>query len=283
DGVHAATFSRLPTSRETLDARGSKRRPGGAWRASSIARATFGLHVRRFPECRCPTVEWETPAALASDRMLNRLYSMYCLSMCGLLSCMSSLHSLMITAGPNCRRSPPVLQDVSRRQTETSTKREGESATRPAVSPNYTDGVRLGCVYSVAGRWRPRRGKVADVSSTREVPEPWSTRMVERGYTRRDGGANISALARKAELAVETVRRVVHGIGTPGPETVAALAELLGADVEDWTGQHVTAGPYVPPPESALLTEPQREALTALIRAIAAGQRQRAGESLDEA
>ncbi len=121
------------------------------------------------------------------------------------------------------------------------------------------------------------------MSSIREVPEPWATRMVERGYTRRDGGANISELARKAGLAVETVRRVVHGIGTPGPETVAALVDKLGADVEDWTGQHVTAGPYVPPSESALLTGPQRDALTDLIRAIAAGQRQRAGDKNVEA
>lgn len=113
--------------------------------------------------------------------------------------------------------------------------------------------------------------------SSNEVPEPWATRMTERGFTRRDGGPNVSALARAMGVSVETARRAVKGIGTPEPETVSALMDQLGSDVQDWTGQTVAAGPYMPPRESALLTGPQRDALTDLIRAIAAGQRQKAG------
>lgn len=120
------------------------------------------------------------------------------------------------------------------------------------------------------------RGKVVDVSRS-EVPEPWASRMTERGYTRRDGGPNISALSRSMDVSVETARRAVKGIGIPEPETVAALVDKLGDDVQDWIGQTVAAGPYEPPSESALLTGPQRDALTDLIRAIAVGQRQKAG------
>lgn len=109
--------------------------------------------------------------------------------------------------------------------------------------------------------------------STEEVPEPWASRMVERGFTRRDGGPNVSALARRIDVAPETARRAVKGIGSPDPDTVRRLVDALGADVQDWLGQRVELGPYEPPAESALLTGPQRDALTRLIRAIAAEQR----------
>lgn len=104
--------------------------------------------------------------------------------------------------------------------------------------------------------------------SNTEVPEPWASRMIDRGFTRRDGGPNVTRLADATGLSIETARRAVKGIGTPNPPTVAALVEALGPDVEAWTGQKVAAGPYVPPAESALLTTRQRKALTELIRAF---------------
>jgi len=89
--------------------------------------------------------------------------------------------------------------------------------------------------------------------ATQQVPEPWASRMIERGLVQRDGRANISALARKAQVAVETARRVLNGTGTPDPETVLRLAEVLGMDIQEWVGQKVDLGPYDPPDEAVLL------------------------------
>ena len=115
--------------------------------------------------------------------------------------------------------------------------------------------------------------------STEEVPEPWASRMIERGVTRQDGRANITRLAKQADLAVETARRAIKGIGEPSPATVAAIAGVLGWDVQNWMGVKIELGPYSPPEESALLTSPQRDALTTLIRAIAAEQRAGVGNA----
>lgn len=104
--------------------------------------------------------------------------------------------------------------------------------------------------------------------SSKEVPDPWASVMRRRGLTRADGVANISALARKAGLATETARRAVHGIGVTRPDTVSALMEVLGPDVQKWLGTHVELGPYEPPSESSMLTSRQRDALTELIRSM---------------
>jgi hypothetical protein len=94
--------------------------------------------------------------------------------------------------------------------------------------------------------------------------------MRQRGFSKgADGTPNISALARAADLAVETARRAIFGLGEATPETITALSRVLGSDVETWLGKSVGLGRYEPPAESAYLTQAQREALDQLIRAIA--------------
>ncbi len=106
-------------------------------------------------------------------------------------------------------------------------------------------------------------------STAGRVPEPWAGRLVAKGFVRADGTPNVSLLARKAGVAVETARRAIHDIGTPSPETVARLMAELGPEIQDWVGQRVDLGPYEPPSEAALLTKRERRALDQLIRAIA--------------
>lgn len=105
------------------------------------------------------------------------------------------------------------------------------------------------------------------------VPEPWASRMVERGLVRADGAPNMSMLARRAGIAVETARRAILGIGRASPDTVARLVEHLGPEAQDWLGQKVDLGPYEPPSEAALLTQRERWVLDQLIRVIAVHHR----------
>lgn len=105
--------------------------------------------------------------------------------------------------------------------------------------------------------------------STQEVPWPWASLMIDRGFVARTGAANISGLARRCDLAVETVRRAIHGVGTPKPETVAALVDVLGPEVEDLLGVSIEMGEYVPPSEAMYLDIDQRKALDQLIRVMA--------------
>lgn len=109
---------------------------------------------------------------------------------------------------------------------------------------------------------------------TRDVPEPWASRMVQRGLTRRDGRPNISALARSAGVAVETARRVVHGVGIADAGTVAALATVLGDDIAgwlDWRAEGLDV--WEPPSESRLLTREEREVLDRLVRLMVIDRR----------
>jgi hypothetical protein len=109
---------------------------------------------------------------------------------------------------------------------------------------------------------------------TRDVPEPWASRMVQRGLTRRDGQPNISALARSAGVAVETARRVVHGVGIADAGTVAALATVLGDDIAgwlDWRAEGLDV--WEPPSESRLLNREEREVLDRLVRLMVMDRR----------
>lgn len=76
--------------------------------------------------------------------------------------------------------------------------------------------------------------------------------------------------------SVETVRRLVWGVGRASPSTVERVAAALKMDVRvvsEWAKQRrESAEPYSPPKEAALLTNRHRAALDELIRAMAAVQ-----------
>lgn len=116
--------------------------------------------------------------------------------------------------------------------------------------------------------------------STAAVPEPWATRMVERGFTDPRYAVetpSMRGLGEATGLHASTISGIIHGRRKPGAETIAALVAALGEDVQEWLGATVELGPYQPPAESALLTASQRDALTTLIRSIAAEQRKDGG------
>jgi hypothetical protein len=115
------------------------------------------------------------------------------------------------------------------------------------------------------------------MAAPQAVPEPWASRMVARGFVRKDGTPNVSVLARRAGVAVETARRAVLGIGHASPETVARLVQQLGPEVRDWLDQEVDLGSYEPPREAARLTQRERRALNQLIRVMAERNRREGG------
>lgn len=116
------------------------------------------------------------------------------------------------------------------------------------------------------------------------IPEPWHTAMVEArmvdpryNYDR----PSLSRLAEEAGVHTTTVSRMVKGTSTTRPEHVAAVAEALRVDVRivsEWVNQDRSeARPYEVPAEVNLLTKRQQEALTELIRSIAATQQGEGG------
>lgn len=115
---------------------------------------------------------------------------------------------------------------------------------------------------------------------TSEVPEPWASAMLRAGFLdgrRSDDAPSISALARAAGPTVETVRRMVHGIGEPQPGNVQAVARALGVPAERVAGwvydaQH-RLHDYEPPGEAALLDDDEREAVNRIIRLMVRGRR----------
>ncbi|WP_447643203.1 helix-turn-helix domain-containing protein [Nocardioides zeae] len=101
-----------------------------------------------------------------------------------------------------------------------------------------------------------------------KVPEPWATRMIERGFTDRrstkSAVASFSALADELGVNTTTVSEAVTGRRTPTAATVTALMGALGDDVAGWLGfEHY--GDWEPPKTAALLTPRQRRALEELI------------------
>lgn len=107
-----------------------------------------------------------------------------------------------------------------------------------------------------------------------KVPEPWASRLVERGFTdRRSANSStpsVGALADALDLNTTTITEAISGKRRPNPTTVAMLMNALGRDVADWLGLDYH-GPWTPPPEAALLTSRQRKALDELIRSMTAG------------
>lgn len=121
----------------------------------------------------------------------------------------------------------------------------------------------------IVGRLTIQAAKVVDVN---KVPEPWATRLIERGYTDRrstkSAVPSAGALADDLGWNTSTVTEAFSGKRRPRPETIAALVEKLGDDVAQWLGaEHFEA--WEPPGESALLSPPQREAIEHLIRVMA--------------
>ena len=99
------------------------------------------------------------------------------------------------------------------------------------------------------------------------VPEPWATRMAQRGLS------SYTRLADASGVAVETVRRAVLGVGVPRPETVRALSVALGDDIQGWIGVHL-GDRYSPPSDADLLDPDERAAVDQMIRLLARGKRQ---------
>lgn len=110
------------------------------------------------------------------------------------------------------------------------------------------------------------------MSARRVVPEPWAAEMVQAGFRHPSTGEpSITALALESGVAVETVRRLVYGMGAPSEGTMRAVAAALDIPVptvRKWAGSpRGESDPYSPPLEADRLNERQRKALDELIRA----------------
>ena len=110
-----------------------------------------------------------------------------------------------------------------------------------------------------------------------QVPEPWATAMIEVGFTDPrydDPRPSMSRLAEAAGVHTTTVSRMVHGLKRPDPANVARVADALRKDVREvskWVRQARTAPvEYTVPSEVNLLTRREQDAISELIRAIAA-------------
>lgn len=112
--------------------------------------------------------------------------------------------------------------------------------------------------------------KVVDVSS-KEVPEPWASRMVERQFTDPRYATDIPSLSRLAEtcgMHTSTISSAIKGTGrTPSAGTVVALTEALGEDVADWLGAPRVKS-WELPAEASLLTDRQQKAVVELIKSM---------------
>lgn len=126
------------------------------------------------------------------------------------------------------------------------------------------------CVYKSVRRGVRVPWKVVDVSS-KEVPEPWASRMVDRGFTDPRYSTDIPSLSRLAEacgMHTSTISSAIKGTGRkPSAATVVALTRVLGDDVAEWLGEE-RATAWEPPAESSLLTDRQRKAVEEIIRAM---------------
>lgn len=115
----------------------------------------------------------------------------------------------------------------------------------------------------------------------RDVPEPWATWLIDAGMTSPNARRQIPSARRLAERVgshTTTLMNMMHGVADTDPATVAAVAEALGVDVvkvSRQVGQSRTErSPWVPPFEANLLSRRQQLALSELIRAMAAEERE---------
>lgn len=110
-----------------------------------------------------------------------------------------------------------------------------------------------------------------------EIPEPWASAMVKQHLTDpryRDERPSLGQLAEAANLHTTTVSRMVHGKTAPSQARVQAVADALHVDpveVSRWVRQaRSVSTPYVMPAEVHQLTEREQQAITELIRSMAA-------------
>lgn len=108
-----------------------------------------------------------------------------------------------------------------------------------------------------------------------DIPEPWATAMVDRGFTDRRTKVprpSARALADAAGVHATTVLAMIGGAASD-PRSVQAVADALGQRPETVSGwidpARIVRDPWVPPDEVHLLDRRQRDALTELIRAMA--------------
>lgn len=104
----------------------------------------------------------------------------------------------------------------------------------------------------------------------RQTPPEWLALMDHVGIS------SLRELAVRADISTSATSRVVHSDSVPGDETVAALAAALHAPestiYELTHGQGITPRTWSPPTEVQRLSRREQEALTEMIRAMAAGR-----------
>lgn len=124
-------------------------------------------------------------------------------------------------------------------------------------------------VYGLVGQLDGTGGRVVDVSSN-GLPERWSKRLIEKGYTDprfKEPMPSMSALGDKIGKHPSTISNAIQGKTEPDVETINALVNELGKDVAGWLGvKHF--GPWAVPESATLLTPRQRKALEELIVSI---------------
>jgi transcriptional regulator with XRE-family HTH domain len=110
-----------------------------------------------------------------------------------------------------------------------------------------------------------------------DVPEPWATAM-RRAHigNPRNGVPSFRSLALKSNVAVQTIIDMLTGRTDPGTETLQAVADALRVDVRkvaDWVGTSwAVAEPYEPPAQAHLLDQDERDAVSRIIRLLAASK-----------
>lgn len=127
---------------------------------------------------------------------------------------------------------------------------------------------------------------------SRDVPEPWASRMMRAGLTDpRNGRPSMTKLAEAAGTHPSTVGAMMYGTRKTSQDVIDRVAAALWPGVADaarrrrevreWVGQALeTASPFEPHPDADLLTMKERQAVNELIRLLAASKRQ-GGEADD--
>lgn len=117
--------------------------------------------------------------------------------------------------------------------------------------------------------------------SSTEPGEPWASAMraAEIGDPR-NGRPSWNQLAARAGVSVSAITNAVKGKTRLSPPNVQRVAEALRVKpevVSGWLRSTPVYGPYLPPPEAALLSDRERQGIDALIRALAQGRQERDG------
>lgn len=120
-------------------------------------------------------------------------------------------------------------------------------------------------------------GESVDVSDT--PTGPWVEPMIRAKATNpRNGLPSWTRLGELAGLSTTTVTAMISGSRKTSTKTIRKIADFLGEDtqtVSEWLElTRLVREKYDAPPEADLLTERQRKALTNLIRAIVADDKE---------